>query len=264
MKLLLQHRILLGYIILIVVIGSMAAIMFHERNRVHDIEDEITEIREANQTINAAHRHITVLATLGESAITWDDEDYQKYQLRRKKVDSLLLFLQGNYAEYTPSAPIDTLRLVLENKEKHLFNTMQAFQWQDSLLQEQEPAIAEQTKNFRTVTRKKKGIAGFFGAKETIQLENQNIRYPKWELLSIIDPAFEVIIEALARDEEVHLNKFGRFSIKHKKGARFYNINTGQKETAPDKKLVQFTPHIGFRFTATPENPVTDEDPGNP
>lgn len=110
------------------------------------------------------------------------------------------------------------------------------------------------------------------------KLENQNIRYPKWELLSIIDPAFEVIIEALARDEEVHLNKFGRFSIKHKKGARFYNINTGQKETAPDKKLVQFTPHKGFRFTATPgdphtaapnnpatpENPGTDEDPGNP
>lgn len=170
MKLLLQHRILFGYIILIAVIGSMAATMLHERGRVHKIEEEITEIREANQTINAAHRHITVLATLGESAITWDDEDYQKYQLRRQKVDSLLLFLQRIYAEFTPSAPIDTLRLVLENKEKHLFNTMQAFQWQDSLLQEQEPAIAEQTKNFRTVTRKKKGIAGFFGAKETVQI----------------------------------------------------------------------------------------------
>lgn len=74
MKLLLQHRILLGYIILIVVIGSMAAIMFHERNRVQDIESEMTEIRDANRTINAAHRHIIVLATLGESAITWDNK----------------------------------------------------------------------------------------------------------------------------------------------------------------------------------------------
>ena len=72
MKLLLQHRILLGYITLIAVIGSMAAIMFHERNRVDKIEEEeITEIREANQTINAAHRHITILATLGESVIAW-------------------------------------------------------------------------------------------------------------------------------------------------------------------------------------------------
>lgn len=58
----------------------------------------------------------------------------------------------------------------MENKEKHLFNTMQAFQRQDSLLQEQEPAIVEQAKGVRSVTRKKKGIAGFFGAKETIQV----------------------------------------------------------------------------------------------
>lgn len=170
MKLLLQHRILLGYIILMAVIGSMAAIMFHERNRVDKIEEEMIEIREANQTINAAHRHITVLATLGESAITWDEEDYKRYRLRRQKVDSLLLSLQENYKEFTPSEPIDTLRLLLENKEKHLFNTMLAFQRQDSLLQEQEPAIVEQTKGVRSVTRRKKGIAGFFGAKETIQV----------------------------------------------------------------------------------------------
>ena len=170
MKLLLQHKILFGYIILIAVIGSMAAIMFHERNRVDKIEGEMIEIREANQTINAAHRHITVLATLGESAITWDEEDYKRYRLRRQKVDSLLLSLQESYKEFTPSEPIDTLRLLLENKEKHLFNTMQAFQRQDSLLQEQEPAIVEQTKGFRSVTRRKKGIAGFFGAKETIQV----------------------------------------------------------------------------------------------
>ena len=76
MKLLLQHRILFGYIILMAVIGSMAAIMFHERIRVHRIEKEISDIREANRTIIAAHRFITVLATLGESAITWDKEDY--------------------------------------------------------------------------------------------------------------------------------------------------------------------------------------------
>lgn len=83
MTLLLQHRILIGYIILVAVIGSMAATMLHERCRVYEIEGEITEIRVANRTINAAHQHITVLATLGESAITWDEEDYRKYQVRR-------------------------------------------------------------------------------------------------------------------------------------------------------------------------------------
>lgn len=174
MKLLLQHKILFGYIILIVVIGSMAATMFHERNRVHRIEEEITEIRGVNQTINAAHRHITVLATLGESAITWDEEDFQKYQLRRQKVDSLLQILQRDYGEFISFNQIDTFRVLLANKEEHLFHTMKIHQWQDSLLLEQLPAVTEQATSFRTVTRKKKGIAGFFGAKETVQVPMQS------------------------------------------------------------------------------------------
>ena len=174
MKLLLQHRILLGYITLIAVIGSMAAIMFHERNRAHDIEDEITEIREANQTINAAHRHITVLATLGESAITWVDEDFQKYQLRWQKVDSFLQILQRDYSEFISFNQIDTFRILLANKEGHLFHTMKIHQRQDSLLLKQLPTVTEQATSFRTVTRKKKGIAGFFGAKETVQVPMQS------------------------------------------------------------------------------------------
>lgn len=170
MKLLLQHRILIGYIILIAVIGSMAAIMFYERNRVQNIETEITGIREANRTINAAHRHITVLATLGESAITWDEEDYQRYQLRRLRIDSLLQILQRDYKEFVLTEQIDTLRLLLVNKEKHLYQAMQVFQQYDSLLLEHLPAIAQQVRSFRTVTRKKKGLAGFFGGKETVQI----------------------------------------------------------------------------------------------
>lgn len=174
MKLLLQHRILLGYIILIAVISSMAATMLHERSRAHKIEEEIIGVREANQTINAAHRHITVLATLGESAIIWDDEDYQKYQLRRQKVDSLLQILQRDYGEFISFNQIDTFRILLANKEEHLFHTMKIHQRQDSLLLEQLPVITEQAISFRTVTRKKKGIAGFFGAKETVQVPMQS------------------------------------------------------------------------------------------
>lgn len=170
MKLLLQHRILLGYIILIVVIGSMAAIMFHERNRVQDIESEMTEIRDANRTINATHRHITVLATLGESAITWDKKDYRKYQVQRLRIDSLLQILQRDYEEFVPTKQIDTLRFLLANKEKHLHQAMQVFQQHDSLYQEHLPVLSQQTRSFRTVTRKKKGIAGLFGGKETVQI----------------------------------------------------------------------------------------------
>ena len=170
MKLLLQHRILFGYFILMAVIGSMAAIMFHERIRVHRIEKEISDIREANRTIIAAHRFITVLATLGESAITWDKEDYYRYQKHRLRADSLLQILQQNYERFVPTMQIDTLRILLANKETHLYKFMGLFQQQDSLLLKHLPTITQQARNFHTITRKKKGIAGFFGAKETVQI----------------------------------------------------------------------------------------------
>lgn len=35
------------------------------------------------------------------------------------------------------------------------------------------------------------------------KLEKQNIRYPKWELASIIGPALEVILETLSQGEEL-------------------------------------------------------------
>lgn len=47
---------------------------------------------------------------------------------------------------------------------------MQVFQQHDSLYQEHLPVLFQQTRSFRTVTRKKKGIAGLFGGKETVQI----------------------------------------------------------------------------------------------
>ena len=65
---------------------------------------------------------------------------------------------------------IDTLRILLANKETHLYKFMGLFQQQDSLLLKHLPTITQQARNFHTITRKKKGIAGFFGAKETVQI----------------------------------------------------------------------------------------------
>ena len=70
MKLLLQHKVFVGYFLLVAVIGSMAAIILHEHNRVQEIEDESIAIYRIQRDINTAHRYITVLATYGESTVT--------------------------------------------------------------------------------------------------------------------------------------------------------------------------------------------------
>ena len=58
----LQFKILAGYVIMMAVIGSMAAILVHERKRIREIEAGTETIRQVRRDISEAHRCITRLA----------------------------------------------------------------------------------------------------------------------------------------------------------------------------------------------------------
>ena len=179
MKLLLQHKIFVGYFLLMAIIGSMVAIVLHERNRVRKIEDESIAIFQTQHHINTAHRYVTTLATYGESVIVWNKEDSLSYRERRMRTDSLLQILNIRCSDFIQPHQIDSLRTLLATKEEHLFQLMEAFQQQkkaDSLLLNKQSIIALQISPPRTVTRKKKGIAGFFGGKETVQVPSVTTR----------------------------------------------------------------------------------------
>ena len=172
MKILLQHKIFIGYFLLMVIIGSMVAIVLHERNRVQKIEDESIAIFQTQHDINTAHRYVTALATYGESVLVWDNEDTLAYRMRRVQTDSMLQVLRMQCEDFIRPAQIDSIRTLLAAKEEHLFQIMEASQKQrqtDSILFNQKPTVTMRTTT-KTVIRKKKGIAGFFGGKETVQL----------------------------------------------------------------------------------------------
>lgn len=85
----------------------------------------------------------------------------------------MMQVIQGSNGEFVSRAQIDTLRLLLKSKEEHLRQIMQLFRERDgvdSLLLNHLPVMVRQAAQPRTVTRKKKGIAGWFGAKESVQL----------------------------------------------------------------------------------------------
>lgn len=173
-----RYKILLGYFVLMAVIISMAAILFHERKRVCEIESEVATINQVRRNISAAHHQITILSSFGESVIGWDEDDARKYRERRLKVDSLLEQMKRKCFDFVNPMQLDTLRTLLKSKEKHLYGIMQAVNAQDkadSLLQNHLPTVTEQATQPLTITRRKKGIAGWFGKKETIQIpQNQN------------------------------------------------------------------------------------------
>lgn len=147
--------------------------MVNERFRFRRFEGIINETNYARENIHKAHLYITRLATLGESVIAWDESNYNRYHYQRLKTDSILLELKSGCGNFLRPVQIDSLRVLLETKETHLFRIMKAVQsWveSDSILANELPAIATQSVRMKTITQKKKGIAGLFGKKETVQV----------------------------------------------------------------------------------------------
>ena len=147
--------------------------MVNERFRFRRFEGVINETNYARENIHRAHLYIIRLATLGESVIAWDESDYNRYHYQRLKTDSILLEIKSGCGNFLRPVQIDSLRVLLETKETHLFRIMKAVQsWveSDSILANELPVIAIQSVRMKTITQKKKGIAGLFGKKETVQI----------------------------------------------------------------------------------------------
>lgn len=168
-----HHKILFGYIILLAVIGSMAAILLHERTRIREIAAESDELRTVGQSITTAHRYITELATQGEGVLGWDDEDSRAYRSKRLDTDSLLQALRQECVRFVRPGQVDTLRMLLAAKETHLLRIMQSVRQReemDSLIAHRLPTAVASAAKPRLEVRRKKGIAGFFGKKDTIRV----------------------------------------------------------------------------------------------
>ena len=169
----LRYKVLVGYFILIVLIGFMASILVRERHRISEIDLQNSEVQQAIRDIHNVHRYITRLTMLGESVIDWNRTDCSHYRIQRLCTDSLLQALKFHCAAYVYPVQIDTLRSLLASKEEHLRHIMSVFERQeeaDSILVNHLPEVAKRATSLRTVQQKKKGIAGFFGGKKTVQV----------------------------------------------------------------------------------------------
>ena len=65
----LRNKVLVGYFILVVLIGFMASILVRERHRISEIDLQNSEVQQAIRDIHNVHRYITRLTMLGVSLI---------------------------------------------------------------------------------------------------------------------------------------------------------------------------------------------------
>ena len=162
----------IGYIIIVALIISVISIL-NKRFCLMQSEDSIIETDYVRNNVYNAHLYITKLLTLGESVINWDYLDYDIYHNQRLMADSILLDLKSNCTDLVCRNKIDTLCALLEAKETHLFRIMRTIHsWKetDSMFTRELPVIAKQTVRMKTITRKKGGVAGLFGKKESIRV----------------------------------------------------------------------------------------------
>lgn len=185
MNLLLHHKIVLGYIALVIIIGVSAVTVLNGHIRLNKLENEIAGLHSIHGDINIIHHRITTLATYGESVMIWSKNDYGKYSRFRNKTDSLLVCLKQPCREFIRLGQIDTLRQLLAQKEEYLYDLMNTIQNQertDSILGIQWLNILKNAFKVQKIVRKKKGLAGLFGKKETLY-----IPYKSCDLLHLND-----------------------------------------------------------------------------
>ena len=130
----LRKKIFLGYIIITAIVLFLTIVMVNEHFRFRRFESVINETNDARENIHKANLYITRLATLGESVIAWNESDYNKYHHQRLKTDSILNEIKSSGVNSLLPVQIDSLRVLLETKEIHLFRIMQAVQSWKSLI----------------------------------------------------------------------------------------------------------------------------------
>lgn len=246
----LQQKILLANIILLAVIGGMAAILFFDWIKIRKIEAEGEEVQAVQQKINAAHRKITVLATMGESVMAWNDYDYSQYHAGRLATDSLLQELKSACTTFVNPAQIDTLRVLLEEKENHLLRIMETFHEQeiaDSLIAKRLPEITVQTSRTKTIIRKKKGIAGWFGKKDTL-----HVPIPTSSLRSLNDRLISMQEERI-RNLDAYADSLRLYNreLNRKLYSLIAQLDTQAQEALVSKKdRIQESELLSFRLIA--------------
>lgn len=160
-----QRKLALGYTIIVALIGGIVYTYLHEWRQMVLLEREVKEIHRLRQSVHEAYVHMLDLTMFGETILEWERADTTLYRAKRLKVDSILC----EFKDYYSGERIDSLRVLMAEKEIQLFNISKLFEQQVELgeeLAERVPVIAyESTQE----PEKKSGFLGLFKKKEKPQ-----------------------------------------------------------------------------------------------
>ena len=155
----------MGYLLIALLVSGIVYTWFSEWRDMERLETMNRQIESFRKEINIIHIQLIKLSLLGESVLEWDDEDLECYHIQRMAMDSMLCRFKTIY----PTERIDSVRHLLEDKERQMRQIVQVFEQQQAInykITRQVPIIVQKSVQEQPQKPKRKGFLGIFGKKE--------------------------------------------------------------------------------------------------
>ena len=152
-----------GYGMIVILISAIVYLYISEWKQLEELEQEVKHINVLRQKVHDVYAKKLELAMYGETILEWEAIDTLRYRSKRLQLDSLLCEFKQDYPPYR----LESLRRLLEDKEKQLFNIWTLLQVQDTLneqLASRVPVIAY--KSTQEPSKKSSGVLGLFKKKK--------------------------------------------------------------------------------------------------
>ena len=157
-----RKTILFGYILIAILVGIVAYTSFYEWQKLEGLEEENRQIDKFRLQLHDAYVRMIEFSLLGETILEWDTDDLEYYHTQRLAIDSMLCRFKETY----PSERIDSLRILLEDKETQMRSIVQALKQQTAINKKiagQVPVIVQRSIQEQPAKPKRKRFLGLFG-----------------------------------------------------------------------------------------------------
>ena len=160
-----KNLISLGYLLMVLLV---IGIMYIWRKEWYELEKLEVQNRHIDTFRQESHEIFVLLIELslsGETVLEWEYTDLEHYHYQRMAMDSMLCRFKTIY----PTDRIDSVRHLLEDKERQMRQIVQVFEQQQAInykITRQVPIIVQKSVQEQPQKPKRKGFLGIFGKKE--------------------------------------------------------------------------------------------------